>query len=362
MIHYAKFLSKRILCRKSNIYLILASIAIVCVFLVMNMRSQDTLRENIESQLQATHHEGYFNRGVYEKLLSYYDNKDWPMVYSEYSKILEENREASENAIQLTNDTTNISNESLSYFNRELAYIQYLNNHNLVYENAEFPIFGLTFTTSISQIILPIMITSICIYILSQLFTIEYSKHIDMSMLLPIGKRKVFLTKMILGITISILVFSIILLSSFILASLFTFHIGLEYPIMVQDISTGSWLAIKAVTLFKDWFFIGSLFLVNVCLFTCILSFFIKEEGPLFLVTICIILGLALLPMVTGYCTTIAHILPTTYMNYVDVVIGTFTIRYGNVNVSTSTGFQVLSIVFAVQLVLCIAKNYIKQK
>jgi len=52
MIIYAKFLFKRLLCRKSNIFVVILSILLLSGILLMNMRSQDELRKTFDIQIE----------------------------------------------------------------------------------------------------------------------------------------------------------------------------------------------------------------------------------------------------------------------------------------------------------------------
>lgn len=357
MIHYATFLSKRILHRKSNIWMMLATMVIVIIFLVMNIRSQGEVRDafvseiNLESQMDMDNIESY--SPSYEKLLEYYDEENWPMFYTEYDAILQGHKQVVENTIAISGEEgASLDRGLASFIDRQLKHITYLKEHNLVYENLNFPIFGVSFTTSISQWILPVMITLYCIYILTQVFAIDYVKGADISCLFPIGKWKVFLTKMIVGIGFAILIYISILTFTFLAATLLSGNTGLSYPIMIQDV-TGSWMAIKAATFWKEWFVIGLFFYISLSVFMYILSIFIREEGHLVFIALCIVLGVSFLPTIVDYVKEVSHLIPTTYMNYVNVVNGSLIHQYYNMNISAITGIKVLSIFTALQTMFC---------
>ena len=191
MIHYATFLSKRILHRKSNIWMMLVTMLIVIIFIVMNIRSQGETRDafvsqiNLESQMDMDNIELY--SPSYEKLLEYYDEENWPMFYTEYDTILQGHKEVVENTITVSSGEGALLDRGLvSFIDKQIKHITYLKEHNLVYENLDFPILGVSFTTFMSYRILPVMITLYCIYILTQVFAIDYVKGADISCLFPI--------------------------------------------------------------------------------------------------------------------------------------------------------------------------------
>ncbi len=384
MTHYAVFLCKRMICRKSNLCFVAASILVILVFLVMNIRTQDAFRDTIESQIKTDTEsiELYRNQmsglpkdsqdylfyqesvesteaGIqaYQKLLTCYDKEDWPMVYRLYCDILRQQKQIIAHSAGVPNGDIASFDDLSSYTDKQLAYFEYLEANNLEYENLDYPIFGLSFTASISQILLPVVITVCCIYVLAQLFTVDNPKGIHIGDLLPLGKRKVFFTKILVGTGMSVFIFLFFLFVSFLLASLFSLNAGLGYPSMIQDKGTGAWEAVKTIDFLKDWLIIGILFYIGLALFTYLLSLFIKEDAPLLLTVLCVTFGLAYLPNMIGCFRGIAEWIPMTYMHFADVANGTAAIRYANTDISVFTGVWILSAVIIIQLIYGIWKN-----
>ena len=140
---------------------------------------------------------------------------------------------------------------------------------------------------------------------------------------------------MIVGIGFAILIYISILTFTFLAATLLSGNTGLSYPIMIQDV-TGSWMAIKAATFWKEWFVIGLFFYISLSVFMYILSIFIREEGHLVFIALCIVLGVSFLPTIVDY-----------------VVNGSLIHQYYNMNISAITGIKVLSIFTALQTMFC---------
>lgn len=356
MIQYANFLKKRILYRRANIYLVVASILALTVMLIMNISMQDRVRDNFLEQIDIL--EGFSNENgmnekqKYEALIDYYDNDEWPAFYESYQTILEENIQINENTFDAATSESSFYDDSINVIRKDLTYINYLNDHNLAYTDIEFPMIGLSFITYASGIISPILILLCCIFILAQVFTMDYAKSIDISNLFPIGRIKAFLVKLIVGIITSVLIFALILGITFLISSLINFNTGFQYPIMIQDAATNTWQAIPLTTYLKDWLLLGIVFYAGASFFTYLLSLFIKEEGPLFFTSLCIILGIAYLPMFLPEMTKIAHYLPTTYMNFVSVSTGELAMRYGNMDISFTSGIQILTLFIFVIFIL----------
>lgn len=381
MIEYAKFLCKRTLCRKSNIVIFLSAVSIIFVFLIMNIKTQDrfvnmlneqveTDREQIAQYKDKLHDspEGSLeyqlnekniamlesNMKTFQDIVMDYERDDWPAVYAKYGRTLEEEIKIFENSANVSDkDETSTYNETAS-IEKQLTYIRYLEDHHLDYEEMDFPVAALSFTTSISQFILPVIIAALCIYLLAQVYTLDYVKGSDISILLPISRNKVILTKILAGAGFSVMMYLMILLSSFMLASLLSANFGFAYPVIMQDTASHSWVVVSTLTLFKDWFGLGLLFCVSLSLFTYLLSLFIHEDVFLLLVVLCIVLGLAYLPDIVDSLKMIAHFLPTTYMNYVNVANGGLAAQYANEAVCVSGGIWVLTLSIVIQLMACV--------
>ena len=371
---YIKFTSKRVLCRKSNIVMMLLTIGISVVFLVMNMGNQSILNKTIEEQIVANEEsiktdkkelskykknsdeylfyenqikELQQNSKDYEEVLSNIENEDWEKVYDIYPKVLEKQNSILEQSGM---------DEALQYQQKQTAYFKHLQKHGQTYEDPEFPIYGLSFTTSFAKIILPIIITVCCIYLLAQFYTFDYVKGLNISILYPLQSKKAFITKIILGIVFSVAMYSVLLVSIFLIATLFTGDAGLQQPFMMQD-SKGIWYAVSMIAVFKEWFCVGVLFSISLSIFMYILSFLIREDMFVLIIGLVVVLGLVYLPTFVDGLTQYAHILPTTYMNSVNVLDGTLAQQYANPNITVSNGVYVLAMSVIIQLIVSVFLN-----
>ena len=252
------------------------------------------------------------------------------------------------------NESENI--DGIQFFQQQIAYFEYLQEHDLAYENIDFPIYGLSFTTSLTKIILPIILTICCIYLLAQFFTLDYVKGLDISVLYPLQSKKTFLTKLMLGIVFTVVMYSVLLLSILLITTLFTGNAGLQQPFMLQN-SEGVWQAVSMISMFKKWFFLGVLFTINLSIFVYILSFLIREDMFVLITALLVILGFVYLPKLVRGIAQYAHLFPTTYMDSVNVADGFLAQQYGNTSISISTGISVLLVSIVVQFIICIILN-----
>lgn len=367
MKEYVAWIAKRILRRKSNIIVMLCSIAVLAFVLVMNMRTQ-RLYDNIESQIALLHEtiEEYQEKlpgmnendmeytlasetlryhkeelSLYEELKHQYLANDWDLFYTTYETVKKRSIEVMENTMMTSENESSITQDLYHYELKDLAYIQYLHEHQLPYEDQGYPIYGLSFLTFVSEYIAPILILLCCVYIMSQAFTLDYAKGIDVSKLLPIGRKTVFYTKALIGLGSSLIVFFIILGVAFFLASILNFNAGLDVPVILQN-SSGDWSGAPMISYVFQWVLLGTGFYICVSMFILMLSLWIKEDLTLLITTLCILLGLAYLPILLPAMKEIAHYTFTTYLNYTSVVMGNLAEQYGNRNLSFSFGMIVL--------------------
>lgn len=388
MLNYAEYLIKKITKRKSNYFILATCMIIISLFVMTNMELQDSFKETIESQIKQNEQDIRYNQKqlslieedesdeVYmafksglenaledkadnELLLKYFHQKNWDKVYKTYDQIIEKEKETLSNVQVPDGSDAGIENV-LNSKNKEQLYIKYLNTHHLDYEDMNSPIFGFTCLTHLSQMILPVIITVCCIYFLVQLFLTDDLKQFNISSLLPLGKNKVFFTRLLVGLGITIFIYVLLSFFTFFIATILNFNTGLDYPVMIQKAGSETWYVVKSTSIFKDWFILGLLFFTNVCLFICVLSLLIKDDGALFLVGVCIILGFAYLPNVIPDLPRNAHLYPTTYLNYAGVISNSIANKYHNIKISMHTGCTVLTISMSIQFIICFIINNVK--
>lgn len=378
---YSKFLIKKLLFRKSNYIMLLFAFAFVFLFFILNLKESSAFSNMIDDQIKIEQKtivsnenkmanlpktsEDYTlmqqtviyakeNSNAYKELHTLYEKKDWNSVYKKYLAILKQEKQAILNTSKVSGSKDASLKEVRNGINKTITYIRYLYEHHLAYENPDYPIFGLSFTTYISQTVLPIIIVLCCLYILTQIYTMDYTKDLDMSIVLPIRRQKVFLSKLLVGMGTTVFIYLAFLIFSFLLATICTHNSGLLQPTLIQSHHLDVWNAVQSVSLCKEWLLIGFLFYISLCIFTYLLSLFIREDIFLLFIVACIVMGFYLLPDFVGYVKGIAQLLPTTYMNYVNVTNGSIAIQYFNTHITYRMGILLLSGFCIVQLLCCV--------
>lgn len=379
MSEYVLFEFKRIIKRKSNYVILFLSMAFITIFFAMNMRSQNILQETLSSQIKIFEEDRlnsaeyiqsvdplseeyrYYEARIaiddqniekYQKTIQNFKNQDWALFYQNYGELLDEQVRTLDNSTENSSEETQM-NEMIDVIKRQKSYIQYLEKHNLPYENQDYPVFGLTFTTSMLQNFLPILLIAVCIYVVSQIYTLDYYQDISISHLLPMSKYKLMFVKLALGTLISLGIVFILLAFSLLLSALCTMNLGFENPVLVQS-AANDWHVISSITLFKRWILLVVVYLMNINIFMYLLSQFIREEVALLLTSFCLLIGLAYLPNFMSMLQPIAQFLPTTYIHFIDVVNGSLAYKWGNMSISLNTGLFVLIFMSLICYVICL--------
>lgn len=374
---YACFLWKRIWKRKSNLLVILISVGILGAVLVLNFNMRSEFRDRLESEIESfgeaqleyaelmlevpedsLEYELYQSsieankdfQKAYEKLLELYDAKAWDAFYEMYKSVLNEEAQIVMNSKGEEEDAAfdRMLDDKLA----DIAYITYLDAHDLVYENRGYPMYGLSFLTWISRNVLPILALICTVYILAQLFTMDQHAPINTSELLPMHHRKREWTKLLLGMGIAWFVFLFLLVTTFAFSACLTQEMGMNYPILIQDDVTKIWHALSLLSVLPQWVVLGLLYYLCGSLMVYLLSKVIKQEAALFLGSLCILIGFAFLPSIAGMLMPIAHNLATTYLKLVDVISGTLASDYGNTQITFSSGMLVLGIFLLLELMV----------
>lgn len=366
---YLNFALKRLAKRKSNYIILLFCMGIVSVLFVMNLRSQNTLSETLTSQIaifeednekitkvmetldpasedyqlyQDHTNNNDLNIIEYQEAIDLFEAQEWTKFYDQYGKLLDEQIEIMNNTLQ-TSQQEGESDTILAGMTKQKQYIEYLAKNYLEYENQDFPIFGLTFTTSLVQFFLPILMIATCIYVITQLYTFDDDKNISISKLFPINQFKLLVLKLALGIMISLGIVFVLVAFSFLLSSIVTMNTGLNYPVITERLND-ILQVIPVQTLFMQWGALIVLFLIHMNIFTYLISRFVREEVSLLLSLLCLIIGLAYLPNFIGLLQPIAQFLPTTYLHFIDIVNGALANKWNNISLSFNTGTIVLTI------------------
>lgn len=368
---YIKFIFKRFFIKKSNIIFFLISLVLLMSYLFLNISQKNTLKDTFESQIKSNEESiekyekellnsdeeskkminneikflnNYSNE--YKKMIVLFENKDWNNLYDIYLKILKERSSVVKNTENLGVDKL----ESILDFNeKKIEYISYLNENNLSYENIDRHIYGVSFINELLNQVFPILITVVVLYFLVQIFTMDIHDSVNFAKILPITKNQYILSKLISGVIISFACFLFFIVAMFLISFIFTFEIGINHPVIYKNLN-GSWNNMPNIIFTLKAFAINMLYLINLTIFTFILSMYIKIDRFLLIISMISILVMKFIPilfkMIKGY----VHLLFTTYSNSYQIINLKLMIDYQNINLSFIRGIISLFLIALIQL------------
>ena len=385
MFIYIDFLIKKILKRKQNVIMIFICFFVIVFIYVMNINSQNILRDSLASQikmsekaindktkimesndvddssiqsLQKEIDEINTTKKRYDDLIEYYENKQWDKFYDSYlnelnsqKKVIQQTQEISEKD---TKKDTNKNEylEMIEATDKQMNIINHYRKNHLNYENTDYPIYGITFTLYLFRTVFPILLTAVSVYLLSQVFTFDYVENMDRSKLLSLKPIEKTVSKIIAGCIIVLGIFAICTLISVLIATFVTKNIGNDYPIMV--LVDNHLTCIKAITVFVKVMCMNIFYMIFIILLSYIMSLLIRDSLTLLLILLCMTIGCAYLPNILPVIKPFSHFFPFIYVNALLVIDGSLTKTFMNPNMYFNFGMMVLITGMIVLIVLII--------
>ena len=385
MFIYIDFLIKKILKRKQNVIMIFICFFVIVFIYVMNINSQNILRDSLASQikmsekaindktkimesndvddssiqsLQKEIDEINTTKKKYSDLIEYYENKQWDKFYDSYlnelnsqKKVIQQTQEISEKD---TKKDTNKNEylEMIEATDKQMNIINHYRKNHLNYENTDYPIYGITFTLYLFRTVFPILLTAVSVYLLSQVFTFDYVENMDRSKLLSLKPIEKTVSKIIAGCIIVLGIFTICTLISVLIATFVTKNIGNDYPIMV--LVDNHLTCIKAITVFVKVMCMNIFYMIFIILLSYIMSLLIRDSLTLLLILLCMTIGCAYLPNILPVIKPFSHLFPFIYVNALLVIDGSLTKTFMNPNMYFNFGMMVLITGMIVLIVLII--------
>ena len=382
---YIDFLIKKILKRKQNVMMIFICFFVIIFIYVMNINSQNILRDSLASQikmsekaindktkimesnnvddssiqsLQKEIDEINTTKKRYGDLIEYYENKQWDKFYDSYlnelnsqKKVIQQTQEISEKD---TKKDTNKNEylEMIEATDKQMNIINHYRKNHLNYENTDYPIYGITFTLYLFRTVFPILLTAVSVYLLSQVFTFDYVENMDRSKLLSLKPIEKPVSKIIAGCIIVLGIFTICTLISVLIATFVTKNIGNDYPIMV--LVDNHLTCIKAITVFVKVMCMNIFYMIFIILLSYIMSLFVRDSLTLLLILLCMTIGCAYLPNILSVIKPFSHLFPFIYVNALLVIDGSLTKTFMNPNMYFNFGMMVLITGMIVLIVLII--------
>ena len=269
-----------------------------------------------------------------ENKLKAYKNRDWHQFYKNDIRLKKIDLEA--NKYESDYDDEFLQTTKL---NEKYSLYQYENK--LGFDDRFTPVQGISYIILIVNNYLSIILIVMMAFILSYLYCSNYFNGIDISIIVPMKQVNRIMTKLMVGCFVGISVTLLVLIISGTLGSVGTEFGSLKSPILTYSASgIGEYEPIR--NFMMSWIIMSILSMLFIGNVIFVLSVLLKKR------TSCFFSSLLFLFACTWGCTKIApifsivHLIPTTYLNCLQVLSGEIGYLTQNNNINASTGIIVL--------------------
>ena len=269
-----------------------------------------------------------------ENKLKAYKNRDWHQFYKNDIRLKKIDLEA--NKYESDYDDEFLQTTKL---NEKYSLYQYENK--LGFDDRFTPVQGISYIILIVNSYLSIILIVMMAFILSSLYCSNYFNSIDISIIVPMKRVNKIMTKLMVGCFVGISVTLLVLMISGTLGS-----IGTEFGSLKSSILTYSTSGIRTYEPIRNfmmsWIIMSILSMLFISNVIFVLSVLLKKRIS------CFFSSLLFLFACTWGCTKIApifsivHLIPTTYLNCLQVLSGEIGYLTQNNNINALTGIIVL--------------------
>ena len=269
-----------------------------------------------------------------ENKLKAYKNKDWHQFYQNDIRLKKIDLEA--NKYESDYDDEFLQTIKL---NEEYSLYQYENK--LGFDDRFTPVQGISYIVLIVNNYLSIILIVMMAFILSSLYCSNYFNSIDISIIVPMKRVNKIMTKLMVGCFVGISATLLVLMISGTLGSIGTEFGSLKSPILTYCAS-GICEYEPIINFMMSWIIMSILSMLFISNVIFVLSGLLKKR------TSCFFSSLLFLFACTWGCTKIApifsivHLIPTTYLNCLQVLSGEIGYLTQNNNINALTGIIVL--------------------
>lgn len=269
-----------------------------------------------------------------ENKLKAYKNRDWHQFYQNDIRLKKIDLEANKNE-------SDYDDEFLQTIKLNEKYSLYLYENKLGFDDRFTPVQGISYIILIVNNYLSIILIVMMAFILSYLYCSNYFNGIDISIIVPMKQVNRIMTKLMVGCFVGISVTLLVLIISGTLGSVGTEFGSLKSPILTYSASgIGEYEPIR--NFMMSWIIMSILSMLFISNVIFVLSVLLKKR------TSCFFSSLLFLFACTWGCTKIApifsivHLIPTTYLNCLQVLSGEIGYLTQNNNINALTGIIVL--------------------
>ena len=269
-----------------------------------------------------------------ENKLKAYKNRDWHQFYQNDIRLKKIDLEA--NKYESDYDDEFLQTIKL---NEEYSLYQYENK--LGFDDRFTPVQGISYIVLIVNNYLSIILIVMMAFILSYLYCSNYFNGIDISIIVPMKQVNRIMTKLMIGCFVGVSATLLVLIISGMLGSIGTEFGSLKSPILTYSAS-GICEYEPIINFMMSWIIMSILSMLFISNVIFVLSGLLKKR------TSCFFSSLLFLFASTWGCTKIApifsivHLIPTTYLNCLQVLSGEIGYLTQNNNINALTGIIVL--------------------
>lgn len=269
-----------------------------------------------------------------ENKLKAYKNRDWHQFYKNDIRLKKIDLEA--NKYESDYDDEFLQTTKL---NEKYSLYQYENK--LGFDDRFTPVQGISYIILIVNNYLSIILIVMMAFILSSLYCSNYFNGIDISIIVPMKQVNRIMTKLMVGCFVGISATLLVLIISGTLGSIGTEFGSLKSPILTYCAS-GICEYEPIINFMMSWIIMSILSMLFISNVIFVLSVLLKKRIS------CFFSSLLFLFACTWGCTKIApifsivHLIPTTYLNCLQVLSGEIGYLTQNNNINALTGIIVL--------------------
>lgn len=269
-----------------------------------------------------------------ENKLKAYKNRDWYQFYQNDIRLKKIDLEANKYE-------SDYDDEFLQTIKLNEKYSLYQYENKLGFDDRFTPVQGISYIILIVNNYLSIILIVMMAFILSYLYCSNYFNGIDISIIVPMKQVNRIMTKLMVGCFVGISATLLVLIISGTLGSIGTEFGSLKSPILTYCAS-GICEYEPIINFMMSWIIMSILSMLFISNVIFVLSVLLKKR------TSCFFSSLLFLFACTWGCTKIApifsivHLIPTTYLNCLQVLSGEIGYLTQNNNINALTGIIVL--------------------
>ena len=269
-----------------------------------------------------------------ENKLKAYKNRDWYQFYQNDIRLKKIDLEANKYE-------SDYDDEFLQTIKLNEKYSLYQYENKLGFDDRFTPVQGISYIILIVNNYLSIILIVMMAFILSSLYCSNYFNGIDISIIVPMKQVNRIMTKLMVGCFVGISATLLVLIISGTLGSIGTEFGSLKSPILTYCAS-GICEYEPIINFMMSWIIMSILSMLFISNVIFVLSVLLKKR------TSCFFSSLLFLFACTWGCTKIAplfsivHLIPTTYLNCLQVLSGEIGYLTQNNNINALTGIIVL--------------------